>query len=132
MAKELSHRSRGSGSVETARNGPMPSVQAGDLAIAFEEYGNSAAPAVLMLHGWPDNATTWDHVVPDIAALDLRIIVPTLRGFGDTRFPREDTPRTGNSGTLANQRPFLACRCRREQADVCSPPVYQGSSASVG
>ena len=34
-------------------------------------------------------------------AAGLRTITPSLRGFGDTRFRSEDTPRTGNSARLA-------------------------------
>lgn len=71
-----------------------------DLAIAYEDDGPRAGPVVLLLHGWPDDATTWDGVRPALRDAGLRLIVPTLRGFGATRFV-SDAPRTGNSGVHA-------------------------------
>lgn len=79
----------------------MPTIRAADLDIAYTEHGAADAPAVLLVHGWPDDASTWDGVAPAIAALGRRVIVPTLRGFGDTRFVFDETPRTGNSAVLA-------------------------------
>lgn len=71
------------------------------LNVAFREDGPVAGPVVLLLHGWPDNATTWDNVVPPLVAAGYRVIIPWLRGFGTTTFLSENTPRTGNSGMLA-------------------------------
>ena len=79
----------------------MPTIDAGDLAIAYQEQGAGDRTPVLLLHGWPDDASTWDEVAPAIAASGRRVIVPTLRGFGDTRFLDNATPRTGNSAIHA-------------------------------
>jgi pimeloyl-ACP methyl ester carboxylesterase len=79
----------------------VPVIDAGDLAIAYREQGAGERTPVLLLHGWPDDASTWDQVAPAIAAADRRVIVPTLRGFGDTRFLDDATPRTGNSAIHA-------------------------------
>lgn len=76
-------------------------AQTPDLDIAYRDDGDSDAPVVLLLHGWPDDPTTWDDVIPQLNAAGLRTIVPTLRGFGETRFRNEDAPRTGNSAILA-------------------------------
>ncbi len=70
------------------------------LSIACDLYGSEDAPVVLLLHGWPDDATTWDRVAPRLAQAGLRVVVPTLRGFGATRF-RHDHTRTGDSAILA-------------------------------
>lgn len=78
----------------------MPIIEAADLAIAYEDHGRPEAPAVLLLHGWPDDASTWAAVAPELAR-GRRVIVPTLRGFGDTRFLSDTAPRTANSGILA-------------------------------
>ena len=75
-------------------------VQTPALDIAISDVGEEKAPPVLLLHGWPDDASAWDGVAPQLAAAGLRAIVPTLRGFGATRF-RTDAPRTGNSAILA-------------------------------
>jgi pimeloyl-ACP methyl ester carboxylesterase len=34
-----------------------------DLRIHFSEYGAHHGKVVLLLHGWPDDASTWDDVV---------------------------------------------------------------------
>lgn len=71
------------------------------LRIAFRQEGPTRGPAVLLIHGWPDDATTWDEVVPFLTAAGYRVVVPWLRGFGETTFLSESTPRTGNSGIHA-------------------------------
>ncbi|MGI4880372.1 MAG: alpha/beta fold hydrolase, partial [Janthinobacterium lividum] len=62
----------------------MAMIVTDDLAISYADHGNSADPAVLLLHGWPDDGSTWDAVVPALQKAGLRVIVPTLRGFGAT------------------------------------------------
>ena len=57
---------------------------------------------MLLLHGWPDDATTWAEVAPALNAAGLRTVTPFLRGFGDTRFRATDILRSGNSGILAH------------------------------
>ena len=53
------------------------------------------------MHGWPDDATTWDGIYPSLNAAGFRTLAPTLRGFGATRFLSASTPRTGNTAVLA-------------------------------
>ena len=79
----------------------MPSLSTDHLSIDYRDAGPRDAPVVLLLHGWPDDASTWDEVYPRLNAAGLRTIVPTLRGFGKTRFLDAETPRTGNSGIHA-------------------------------
>lgn len=79
----------------------MPTIAAGDLDLAYAVAGPGDGPPVLLLHGWPDDASTWDGVVPALAAAGQRVIVPTLRGFGATRFRDPAAPRTGNSAIHA-------------------------------
>ena len=78
----------------------MPIQTTDDLELAYADTGPRDGQPVLLIHGWPDDASTWDEVVPALNAAGLRTIVPTLRGFGETRFVR-DAPRTGNSAILA-------------------------------
>lgn len=70
------------------------------LDITYEERGDSAAPAVVLLHGFPDDARTWDAVVPALNRAGLRTLVPYLRGFGPTRFLDPGTPRSGQLSAL--------------------------------
>jgi len=79
----------------------MPTIRTDDLAIAYQDNGSGDCGTVVLLHGWPDDASTWTAVVPMLNQVGLRTIVPTLRGFGDTRFLTSAAPRTGNSGILA-------------------------------
>lgn len=79
----------------------MPTVSSERLKISYSEHGKAGAPAVLLLHGWPDDASTWDDVVSNLIEARLRVIVPTLRGFGDTHFVSDAVLRTGNSAILA-------------------------------
>jgi len=79
----------------------MPVAITPDLEIAYTEGGPADGPAVLLLHGWPDDASTWDEVAPALNAAGFRTIASTHRGFGETRFRAAGVPRTGNSGMLA-------------------------------
>ena len=79
----------------------MPIAQTELLDVAYADAGPADGPVVLLLHGWPDDVTTWDVVSGGLNAAGLRTITPSLRGFGDTRFRSMDTPRTGNSARLA-------------------------------
>lgn len=79
----------------------MPTVMTDKLEIAYADSGPRNGPVVLLLHGWPDDATTWDRVAPQLNEAGFRTLAPTLRGFGETRFKEKSTPRSGNSGILA-------------------------------
>ncbi|GAA4888999.1 alpha/beta fold hydrolase [Actinomycetospora straminea] len=47
--------------------------------------GPPGAPAVVLLHGFPETSATWRAVAADLAA-DHRVVVPDLRGAGCSRF----------------------------------------------
>ena len=78
----------------------MPAISTADLAIAYTDSGSGDAGVALLIHGWPDDPSTWDAILPRLHAAGWRTIVPTLRGFGETRFI-SDAPRTGNSAIHA-------------------------------
>ncbi|HEY6417144.1 MAG TPA: alpha/beta fold hydrolase, partial [Acidimicrobiales bacterium] len=52
-----------------------------------EPAGHTEAPAVLLLHGWPDSHRLWRHQVPALTAAGFRAVVPDLRGFGASDRP---------------------------------------------
>ncbi|UAK25726.1 alpha/beta fold hydrolase [Sphingomonas nostoxanthinifaciens] len=79
----------------------MPTVETEDLSLHYEETGTPTGDVVLLLHGWPDDASTWDGVAPTLAMAGFRVIVPTLRGFGQSVFRTAEAPRTGNSAIHA-------------------------------
>ena len=76
------------------------SIDAGDLRVAWLEFGDSAARPVVLLHGFPYDVHAYDGVAPLLVAKGLRVIVPYLRGYGPTRFLSESTPRSGQQGAL--------------------------------
>ncbi|XLZ71033.1 alpha/beta hydrolase [Massilia sp. SR12] len=79
----------------------MEFVNTDRLRIAYRQHGNPQGEAVILLHGWPDDMHTWDGVLPDLARAGYRLLVPSLRGFGDTRFLDPATPRSGQLSALA-------------------------------
>jgi pimeloyl-ACP methyl ester carboxylesterase len=63
-------------------------VDANGLKFAFLEEGSG--PLVLMLHGFPDTAHTWDDLRPRIAAKGYRAVTPFMRGYHPTEIPDRD------------------------------------------
>jgi len=72
-----------------------------DARIAYFDRGPRDGPAVLLVHGFPDDARTWDAVVPALAGAGYRTIAPFVRGFGPTLL-QPDAPRSGEIGALAS------------------------------
>ncbi|MEX2518187.1 MAG: alpha/beta hydrolase [Paracoccaceae bacterium] len=46
--------------------------------------GAAEAPPLLLLHGFPELAHSWRHVMPRLAAAGYRVIAPDQRGYGRT------------------------------------------------
>jgi pimeloyl-ACP methyl ester carboxylesterase len=63
-------------------------VNANGLKFAYLEEGSG--PLVLMLHGFPDTAHTWDDLRPRIAAKGYRAVSPFMRGYYPTEVPDRD------------------------------------------
>jgi pimeloyl-ACP methyl ester carboxylesterase len=80
----------------------MKTQQVQDLHIGYEEYGApSRRPSVLLLHGFPDDASAWRGVGPLLARAGLHALAPYVRGCGPTRFLHAHTPRSGHPATRA-------------------------------
>ncbi len=71
------------------------------LNVAFRDAGAKENPVIFLLHGWPDDATTWNYIIPELVKAGYRVIAPWMRGFGSTAFKDDSISRTGNSGILA-------------------------------
>ncbi len=67
---------------------PIRFVEANGLEFAYLEDGSG--PLVLMLHGFPDTAHTWDDLRPRIAAKGYRAVSPYTRGYHPTAIPDRD------------------------------------------
>ena len=70
------------------------------LEIAYEESGSETGFPVLLMHGFPYDPRAFDEVVPPLVAAGHRVIVPYLRGYGQTRFLEAGTPRSGQQAAL--------------------------------
>ncbi len=63
----------------------MNDITLGDLTFAVQDEGDG--PAVVLLHGFPDSHALWRHQVPALVGAGYRVIVPDLRGFGESSRP---------------------------------------------
>lgn len=57
-------------------------IRANGVDFAFLEAG--AGPLLLLLHGYPDNAWTWEAQIPPLAEAGYRVVAPFLRGYPPT------------------------------------------------
>jgi len=66
----------------------MNHVEANGIRFAYLEQGEG--PLVLLFHGFPDTAHTWDDVLPRLADNGYRAVAPFLRGYHPTEVPPKD------------------------------------------
>ncbi len=79
---------------------PLHTTAAGVLDIAWYGCGPTDGAPVFLMHGFPYDIHAYAEVAPLLADAGCRVIVPCLRGFGATRFLRQDTPRSGEQAAL--------------------------------
>jgi pimeloyl-ACP methyl ester carboxylesterase len=56
--------------------------------LAYDRHGDTGAPPVVLLHGWPGGRHDHDAVAAALG-LDADVLVPDLRGFGETEGPAD-------------------------------------------
>lgn len=71
-------------------------ITANDLAFGFLEAGSG--PLALCLHGFPDSAHTWRHLLPALADAGYRAVAPFLRGYAPTAVPEDGRYQTAVLG----------------------------------
>jgi pimeloyl-ACP methyl ester carboxylesterase len=76
-------------------------VRAGLLNVGYAEAGPAHGPVVICLHGWPYDIHSFVDVAPLLAAQGYRVIVPYLRGHGETRFLSGRTFRNAQQSAIA-------------------------------
>lgn len=64
----------------------MPHLDTDDLRITFKEIGARSGKPVLLLHGWPDDATTWEAIVDLLKDRHLRLSFHICAALGRRRF----------------------------------------------
>lgn len=60
-------------------------------------------PLALCLHGFPDSAHTWRHLMPRLAAAGYRAVAPFMRGYLPTAVPTDACYQTGALAVDANE-----------------------------
>ena len=63
------------------------SIIANGLEFAYLEDGPADGPLALCLHGFPDSAPTWRHLLPELAEAGYHAVAPWLRGYAPTALP---------------------------------------------
>src|ERR1700678_1349703 len=78
------------------------------VEIAYETSGPVTGAPVVLLHGWPSDPRDHDGVAAALAASGCHVLVPWLRGFGNTKFLDPKTARSGQQASVgADLRDFL-------------------------
>jgi len=68
-------------------------VEANDLEFGIIEAG--AGPLALCLHGFPDCAHTWRHLLPGLADAGFHAVAPFMRGYAPTGIPADGAYQIG-------------------------------------
>jgi pimeloyl-ACP methyl ester carboxylesterase len=65
----------------------VPWVSGDGVRLALVDEGDGQP--VVLLHGFPDSSGGWRHQTPVLAAAGFRVLVPDLRGFGESDKPED-------------------------------------------
>lgn len=65
----------------------MDTVRANGLTFSYLAAGSG--PLVLLLHGFPDTAHTWDRSISELARGGFRAVAPFMRGYYPTEIPAD-------------------------------------------
>ncbi|KAI9496549.1 Alpha/Beta hydrolase protein [Zychaea mexicana] len=59
------------------------------IRMHYIDENQSSKKALLLIHGWPDLWCGWREQIPFLVKLGYRVVVPTLRGFGESDAPAD-------------------------------------------
>ena len=77
------------------RSGDVHTVTANGLEFGYLSDGPEDGPLALCLHGFPDTAHTWRHLLPELAGAGYHAVAPFLRGYAPTAVPADGRYDTG-------------------------------------
>jgi pimeloyl-ACP methyl ester carboxylesterase len=80
-------------------------VGANGLEFGLLEAG--AGPLALCLHGFPDSASTWRHLLPVLAEAGFHAVAPFMRGYAPTAIPT--TAASGSARWWPTPSPCTGC-----------------------
>ena len=69
-----------------------PTVSSRELSangVEFSILEAGSGPLALCLHGFPDSAHTWRHLLPALAGAGFHAVAPFMRGFAPTGIPED-------------------------------------------
>jgi pimeloyl-ACP methyl ester carboxylesterase len=75
-------------------------VEANGVMFGYVEAGSG--PLALCLHGFPDSAHTWRHLLPALADAGYHAVAPFMRGYAPTEVPKDGAYQTGALAADAN------------------------------
>ena len=64
-------------------------IAANGLTFAYLAAGSPSAPLALCLHGFPDTAWSYRHLLPALADAGYRAVAPFMRGYAPTEVPSD-------------------------------------------
>jgi pimeloyl-ACP methyl ester carboxylesterase len=70
-------------------------VDANGVRFGYLQAGPADAPLALCLHGFPDSAHTWRHLLPTLAELGYHAVAPFSRGYAPTQVPADECYQLG-------------------------------------
>jgi pimeloyl-ACP methyl ester carboxylesterase len=70
-------------------------VQVNGIEFSYLESGPPDGPLALCLHGFPDTAHTWRHLVPALAEAGYRAVAPWTRGYAPTALSPDGSYQVG-------------------------------------
>lgn len=71
----------------SSREGSARTLDADGLSFGILEMGTG--PLALCLHGFPDSAHTWRHLLPVLADAGFHAVAPFMRGYSPTGVPND-------------------------------------------
>jgi pimeloyl-ACP methyl ester carboxylesterase len=70
-------------------------VKANGIDFAYLEQGPADGRLALCLHGFPDTAWTWRHLLPTLGEAGFRAVAPFMRGYAPTALAPDGRYQTG-------------------------------------
>lgn len=80
----------------------IPDLNGTDFEVTYLAAGEPDAPLALCLHGYPDSAWTWRHLLPTLAESGFHAVAPFSRGYSPTALPSDGAYQAGVLGVDAN------------------------------
>jgi len=70
-------------------------IEANGLRFGFLETGPPQGPLALCLHGFPDSAWSWRHLLADLGGAGFHAVAPFMRGYHPTEVPARPLYQSG-------------------------------------